>query len=134
MDTNANGKSWPRLGVFFWVTGDAMEPEAEKYRSWGLSAVQLSGDSLAQCFAGPAEAARIRRMLEVHGLPIAATGAYVNLVAPDEAKRRSYLDHVKRALEVAPSLGTPVVATETGTRNRESDWFASPENAGEEAW
>src|SRR5260370_7154625 len=35
---------------------------------------------------------------------------------------------------MAPQLGTTVVATETGTYNRESDWASSPENQGQEAW
>jgi sugar phosphate isomerase/epimerase len=35
---------------------------------------------------------------------------------------------------MAPLFGTAIVATETGTYSRKSDWSPSPENQGQEAW
>lgn len=48
--------------------------------------------------------------------------------------REANIDHLTRCLELAPSLGTYVVATETGTRDASGDWTDSPENWGDRAW
>jgi sugar phosphate isomerase/epimerase len=76
----------------------------------------------------------IRSRLEDAGVSIAALAGYRNLVAPDGKTRRRNLDFLARCLEVAPSFGTSVVATETGTRNPEGDWIDSPDNWRPETW
>ena len=48
--------------------------------------------------------------------------------------RAANIDHLRRCLELAPTLGSYVVATETGTMSTEGDWTDSPLNATEAAW
>lgn len=75
-----------------------------------------------------------RTRLETAALPVVALGGYRNLVAPDATNRRANIGFLQRCLELASHFGTALVATETGTRNRESEWAPSPENQGKEAW
>jgi sugar phosphate isomerase/epimerase len=96
--------------------------------------VQLGDPLLAECLADPDGIPSRAERLAAHGLEVAALAGYRNLVAPDSAARRASLDTIARCLEVAPSLGTFVVATETGTRDPTGDWTDSPENWGEPAW
>ena len=48
--------------------------------------------------------------------------------------RRANVEHVRRCLEIAPALGTYVVATETGTMSASGEWTDTPRNSSEEAW
>ena len=124
------GQPWPVLGAFSYELGiDEWEPLAEALRRLGLGAVQVGGALL-----DPARAAHGRRVLDEHGLGVPALAGYRNLVGPDEALREQGIAHLELCLELAPQLGTWVVATETGTRNRDGDWLDSPENWGAEAW
>ena len=87
----------------------------------GLGAVQLGGELLERCLEDDGYAEEGRAMLEETGIRVAALSGYRNLVAaePDFA-------HVERCLELAPSLGTWVVATGAGTRSAEHDWADHP--------
>jgi sugar phosphate isomerase/epimerase len=124
----AGAPPWPRLGVFAREVDDWDELIAT-CRRLDLGAVQLGGPLLDQCFDDPARAA----VLERAGIAIAAIAGYRNLVAPNEAERRANADFLVRCLELAPQIGTSVVATETGTRSREGGWVASPENRSPQA-
>jgi len=95
----------------------------------GLGAVQLGGDLLERCLEDDGYAEEGRAMLEETGIRVAALSGYRNLVAaePDFA-------HVERCLELAPSLGTWVVATGAGTRSAEHDWADHPDNWRKETW
>ena len=95
----------------------------------GLRAVQLDGALLADALEHPERA----RVLDEAGIVLAGIGGYRNLVAPDESERRANVEYLCRCLELAPLLGTSIVATETGTRNREQPWAASPENRSPQA-
>ena len=53
---------------------------------------------------------------------------------PIRIRRRRNIDYLARSIELAPEFGTTVVATETGTRNPDSDWIADPANSSPEAW
>jgi sugar phosphate isomerase/epimerase len=66
--------------------------------------------------------------LAAAGIGVAGVAGYRNLIAPDEGERRENLAYLERCLELAPRLGTRIVATESGTRNRESEWADAPEN------
>jgi sugar phosphate isomerase/epimerase len=126
---------WPRLGAF---STDFREGEWERladvFARLGLESVQLMGELLDDCLAdaGRAEAGRAR--LDERGIGVPALGGYRNLVAPDPALRRANIEHVRRCLEIAPSLGTYVVATETGTLSSEGNWTDTPRNSSAEAW
>lgn len=102
---------------------------AETFTTLGLGAVQLAGPLLDRCLADAAYAFEGRTLLEERGIRVAALSGYRNLVAPN-----ADLDHVKRCLEVAPALGTWVVATGTGTRSTQSDWGDHPDNWSKESW
>jgi sugar phosphate isomerase/epimerase len=122
---------WPRLGAF---SGEFAAGEWDRagatFRRLGLEAVQLSDELLAEALEDPDVTGRLRE----HGVAVAALAGYRNLVAPDPAARRQNIDVLRRCLELAPALGTFVVATETGTRHPSAAWADSPENRSEEAW
>jgi sugar phosphate isomerase/epimerase len=114
--------AWPQVGVFAREVDD-WDELIETCRRLGLAAVQLGGKLLEQCFDDPAGA----QALEQAGIAVAAIAGYRNLVA-DEAERRENVEFLARCLELAPQIGTSVVATETGTRSREGAWVGSPQN------
>jgi sugar phosphate isomerase/epimerase len=66
-----------------------------------------------------------------HGVKIVGLFGYYNVVDPDPVKRRRGESRMQFLLENWKRLGSPIVATETGTFNRESEWNDSPENATE---
>lgn len=126
---------WPRFGAFSYDHGagewDRLVTDFDRF---GLEAVQLGTDLLDECLDHPDSAATRRAHLEEHGIRVTALAGYRNLVSPDEAVRAENIAYLARCLELAPSLGTYVVATETGTRDPSGDWTDSPDNWGGEAW
>ena len=97
----------------------------------GLRHVQLHGTVRDQALEDPVA---IRRTFDAAGVVCVGVGAYANLVAPDPTRRRTALDLVRRSLEAVPTLGMPVVATETGTLHPMGEWDDDPRNATPEAW
>ena len=93
-------------------------------RRFGLQAVQLGGDLVEQCFDHPERAGA----LEQAGIGVAGIAGYRNLVDPDGRARRENIEYLARCLELAPRIGTSVVATESGTRNTEGQWRWSTAN------
>jgi len=81
----------------------------------------LGGELLDECLDDPDSAASRRAFLEERGITIAGLAGYRNLVAPDPAIREANITHLERCLELAPALGTWIVATETGTRDPHGD-------------
>lgn len=127
--------SWPRLGAFSYEHGAGeWERLAADFDGLGLQAVQLGSELLDECLADPSSAVERRALLDEHGIAVAGLAGYRNLVSPDAAVREASIDHLARCLELAPALGTYVVATETGTRAATGDWTDSPENWGDHAW
>jgi sugar phosphate isomerase/epimerase len=128
------GVDWPQLGIFTYEFGPGeWERLIAKCRDFGLSAVQLGGALLDECLTHPEDLGPIRG-LEHAGVRVSALAGYRNLVAPDADVRQANLDYLSRCLELAPQLGTSVVATGTGSRNPEGDWLDSSENWSAEAW
>lgn len=128
-------RGWPRFGAF------SHELEATDWDKLvtalgelGLESVVLGYDLLADCVARPEVVATQRSRLEEAGIELAALGGYRNPVARDSATREDNIDYLGRCLELAPELGTWIVATETGTRHAGGDWTDSPDNWGDEAW
>jgi sugar phosphate isomerase/epimerase len=127
--------AWPRMGAFSYDFGRGeLERMIDAFRTAGLSAVQLGSGLLDEALENPAAAAATRAQLDAAGIAVAGLAGYRNLVAHDQQQRRANIDYIKRCLEFAPLLGARVVATETGTRHPGSDWTASPDNWGREAW
>ena len=89
---------------------------------------------LDECVRRPERIDSAVERLEAEGIAIAALAGYRNLVAPDPGKRRANIEAIAHCLELAPRFGTSVVATETGTRNPESDWTDSPDNWRPATW
>jgi hexulose-6-phosphate isomerase len=114
---------WPRFGVFARETAHWDEVIAV-CRRFGLGAVQLGGDLLEQCLDQPDRADALAEA----GIAIAAIAGYRNLVDPDERARRESIEYLARCLELAPRIGTSVVATESGTRSSEGQWKWHPDN------
>jgi sugar phosphate isomerase/epimerase len=122
---------WPVLGAFsYGFDAGRWDGLGQTFKGLGLEAVQLGGDLLEECLTNPDAAAG----LGAHGVEIVGLAGYRNLVAPDPEGRRANIEFLERCLELAPALGAPIVATETGTRNAEGDWTDAPENWGDEAW
>jgi sugar phosphate isomerase/epimerase len=123
---------WPVLGAFSYgfERGD-LDKLADGFRRCGLSCVQIGGALMEEAFDNPD---KVRSRLESNGISIIGIAGYRNLTSPDAKKRAANIEYLKRCLEIAPRLGTSIVATETGTRHPESDWTAVPENWGTEAW
>jgi sugar phosphate isomerase/epimerase len=133
---NLRESPFPRLGIFF-MSGDSGASHTtflQRAEALGLSSAQVGDPFLSDLLANPAKRAGFVRDFQEAGIGIAGLAAYRNLVAPDPVKRRANLDHIKRALELAPELGTFAVATETGTLHPSSNWDPSPENKSPRAW
>ena len=128
---------WPRVGMMAHELG-VRPHETERLvsllQNFGVSAVQLGVPLLEEIVGNKELIAIWRSQLEAASLSMLALGGYRNLIAPDETKRQANIAFLQRCLEMAPQLGTTVVATETGTYNQRSDWFPAPENLGPEAW
>jgi sugar phosphate isomerase/epimerase len=129
------GRSWPRFSAFSYeLLAADWDVLVSELRRLGLESVALGRELLADCLARPETVESRRRLLEEAGIEVSALAGYRNLVAPDPAVRDENIAHLGRCLELAPALGTWVVATETGTRHADGDWTDTPENWGEEAW
>lgn len=103
-------------------------------RRFGLTNLQLGTPLLEEVFTERERAVTWTTPLQAAGVAMIALGGYRNLVAPNETQRRENTAFLQRCLELAPRYGTAIVATETGTCNRENDWGPSPENQEKEAW
>jgi sugar phosphate isomerase/epimerase len=126
---------WPTLGIFSYEFGRGeWDGLVETCARFGLRAVQLGSPLLEECLEQPDRVPELRSRLEEAGVRVAALAGYRNLVAPDPGTRRENLDFLARCLELAPSFGTSVVATETGTRSHDGDWVDSPDNWRAETW
>ncbi|MCI4658098.1 sugar phosphate isomerase/epimerase family protein [Cryobacterium zhongshanensis] len=85
----------------------------------GRSFPELSGaDAL-----NPGMGAYFRRTLAAQGVDIAVLGCYDNIIHPDAGRRESILRKFEAYLRNARHFGAPMVATETGSINREGFAF-----------
>jgi sugar phosphate isomerase/epimerase len=128
-----------QIGIFTdVVSGRDPEEVAAKTRAYGVECVQLrmtmAGVDLSPEGITEGDAARVRRAFEREGVAIAALAAYTNVTHPDPDHRRANVESFKNRLRWARAFGTDLVATETGTFNRSSEWDADPYNETEEAW
>ncbi|QBD79473.1 sugar phosphate isomerase/epimerase [Ktedonosporobacter rubrisoli] len=130
-------KVWPQLGAMAHELPcrvDEVEHLFALLHSIELQAVQLGVPFLEEIMAREALLATWQAQLKASSIQLSALGGYRNLITPDKARRATNIAFLQRCLELAPSLGTTIVATETGTYSRASDWAASPANQGQEAW
>jgi len=61
-----------------------------------------------------AKAKEIRKMLDGYGLPISSLAYYPNPLHPDAEHRETVINHLKKVIEAAALLETPVVGTFVG--------------------
>jgi len=61
-----------------------------------------------------AKAKEIRKMLDGYGLPISSLAYYPNPLHPDAEHRETVISHLKKVIEAAALLETPVVGTFVG--------------------
>ncbi len=69
-----------------------------------------------------------------HDVRIATVFGYFNVVDPDPARRRKGEERMEFFIANWKRLGCPLLSTETGTLNRESEWVDAPENESEESY
>jgi sugar phosphate isomerase/epimerase len=127
--------TWPQVGAFSWgFKLNDLDRMIERFKAYGLTAVQIAREMLQDALDQPEVIADIRARLEANGITVTGLGAYRNLATPDPAKQQANIAFVKRCLEVAPLFGTEVVATEAGTRHPTNDWLAVHDNWSSETW
>lgn len=128
---------WPQFGAmsyeFPYKEGelDSLVELLQKYR---IEFLQVGGTLLGEMVEHPDRIPAIRRRLEEGGIRAVGIAAYKNLITRDQEKYRKNMELMKHYLEIAPLMGTSVVATETGTLNPDHDFRAVPENWSEGAW
>jgi L-ribulose-5-phosphate 3-epimerase len=130
-----NGIAWPRFGAFSYdFPRGQWDRLCASFHELRLEAVQLGDELLDELLEQPEAMRPARARLDEQGLTVTALAGYRNLVAPDPGRRSLNIEALARCLELAPLLGTWVVATETGTRHPEADWTDSPDNWAPDTW
>jgi sugar phosphate isomerase/epimerase len=127
------------LGIMSSVYGELPVAEAaRRMRADGFSCVICDyafADARFDPLAPGWDAVRkVRGALEANGLRIVSLFGYHNLMDPDEARRKQGAARFEAMLRHATRLGCPLVATETGTLNAQSEWLEWPENDTEAAF
>ncbi len=62
------------------------------------------------------DAARVRELMEAHGMTVSALAFYENNLHPNKRKRAAFLEHLHRVIDAAALLGVPCVGTFVGAR------------------
>jgi len=138
-DLRALAKKNLQLAIFSGVYSRfPLEEAARKMREDGFRGVILEyafADVQFNPFAPDWDALKkIRSAFDKHGLKIAALFAYYNVVDPDPERRRHGEARMEFLINNWKRFGCPIVSTETGTLNRNSEWAESPENFTEPAF
>ncbi|MCK4244376.1 MAG: sugar phosphate isomerase/epimerase [Candidatus Omnitrophica bacterium] len=124
-----------QVGIFTGVFPHPLEERAKRIRGLGFNTVAVDEvRDLPLEEITPQLCKKIRDTYRDYNLPISVISGYTNLVSPDIEKRDKGLKRLHRILELAWELGTPYVATETGTFNTESDWVGHEKNHTEEGF
>jgi sugar phosphate isomerase/epimerase len=120
-----------QIGVFTFYIPGTVDETARRIRAYGFDTVQLNLEFADWRFdddSSPAACRAVRETFRGNGLSIAAIAGYLNPIARDPARRRANLDRMKAMLERARDLGSPYVATETGSLHPHDDWAPHPDN------
>jgi sugar phosphate isomerase/epimerase len=81
-----------------------------------------------------AAARTITKALERNGIEVVGLYGYYNVVDPDPKRRKLGEARMETLLSQWKRLGYPLVSTETGTFNSQSEWLDAPENFTEEGY
>lgn len=117
---------------------ESLDASFAALKSAGFSAVQFDLESAGlDPWAGELDVDvldGVRESATRNGVEIASLSGTFNMAHPDVNQREAGLTGLVRAIGAAPTLGTSMVTLCTGTRNRESIWRFSHENATPQAW
>ena len=128
-----------RLGIMTrHIPRASIEEVASAVASHGLETIQLSLESAGlepmPILIEAADARRIERAFREAGVSIAAVSGTFNVIDPDRDAFVANLERFTVICGACADLGTRVVTTCTGTRNRDSMWRAHPGNLLPDAW
>ncbi len=124
-----------QVGIFTGIFPHPLEERAKRIRDLGFNTVAVDEvKDIPSEKITPRLCKEIRDTYRDYNLPISAISGYINLVSPNIEKRNEGLKRLHRILELAWELGTPYVATETGTFNAESDWVGHEKDHTEEGF
>ncbi len=135
----AKAKKNLKLAIFTGVyAGLPLEEAAKRIKGDGFSAVVLEGifadvrfDPLAPDWKA---ADKITGCLDRNGIKVVGLYGYYNVVAPNPETRKRGEQRMQFLIENWKRLGSNNISTETGSRNPQSEWNDSPENATEAAY
>ncbi len=138
-DLRARAKRNLKLAIFTGVyAGLPLEEAAKRIKADGFSGVVLEGnfaDVRFDPFAPDWDAAnKITSALDRNGIKVVGLYGYYNVVAPNAESRKRGEQRMQFLIENWKRLGSNNISTETGSRNAESEWSDSPENATEGAY
>ncbi len=138
-DLRAKAKKKLKLGVFTGVyAGLPLEEAARRIADDGFHGVVMEfgfADVRFDPWAPDWDKARlITSTLAKHHLKVAGLFGYYNVVDPDPARRKRGEQRMLTLIENWKQFKCPVITTETGTLNAQSEWAESPENATEAAY
>jgi len=128
-----------KLAIFTGVyAGLPLEEACKRIRADGFSGVVLEGnfaDVRFDPFSPDWKVAdRMTSCLDRNGIKVVGLYGYYNVVAPDPENRRRGEQRMQFLIENWKRLGSNNLSTETGSRNPQSEWNDSPENATEGAY
>jgi sugar phosphate isomerase/epimerase len=132
-ELRARAKKNLKLGIMSTVYADLpLDKAAHQIKSDGFSGV-VTDFSFADVHFNPLEpdwaaARKIVTTLERAGVQIVGLFGYYNIVDPDLRKRKLGAARMEVLLSNWKRLGCPLVSTETGTFNSQSEWQEAPEN------
>jgi sugar phosphate isomerase/epimerase len=134
-----DGRKTPRIGIMsdvyarFPVEEAARRMKADGFRS---AVLQPAFSDVRFDWRKPdwEAAKKMVGALEKEGIRIAAQFAYYNVIDPDAERRKAGEARMDFFIENWKRLGSPILCTETGTRNAKSEWEDSPDNREERAY
>ncbi len=138
-DLRAKAKKNLKLAIFTGVyAGLPLEEAAKRIKADGFNAVVLEGnfadvrfDPLAPDWKA---ADKITGCLDRNSIKVVGLYGYYNVVAPNPEIRQRGEQRMQFLIENWKRLGSNNISTETGSRNPQSEWNDSPENATEAAY
>ncbi len=128
-----------KLGMFTYVYANmTLEETARRIREDGFPDI-ISDYRFADVQFDPHKPdwevlKKITTTLEKHQLRTVGLFGYFNVVDPDVDRRRRGEARMQMFFENWKRFGSPIVCTETGTFNADSQWMEAPENYTEEGY
>ncbi|MGB9624694.1 MAG: sugar phosphate isomerase/epimerase family protein [Phycisphaerae bacterium] len=138
-DLRARARKNLTLGIFTSVYADLpLEEAAKRIRQDGFSCVvfdyrfkDVAFDPLRPDWD---VLQKITACLERNDIRIAGLYGYYNVIDPDPAKRRRGEERMDLLIRNWKRFGCPIISTETGTYNTQSEFMESPENFTEKGY